>query len=50
MKYQQSIKFENAERFYDAIYNLTVKGLTFEAYGPDACMDGCYLIVLTGGY
>jgi hypothetical protein len=50
MKHQQSIKFETPEKFYDAIYALTVKGLTFEAYDADASMCGTYLIVLTGGY
>jgi hypothetical protein len=50
MKHQQSIKFESAEAFYDAIYNFTVKGLTFEAYDSHASMCGLYLIVLTGGY
>jgi hypothetical protein len=50
MKYQQSIKFQNAEAFYEAVYAFTVKGLTFEAYDPESNMNGCYLIVLTGGY
>jgi len=50
MKYQQSIKFETADKFYDAIYALTTKGLTFEAYDVDASTCGTYLIVLTGGY
>lgn len=50
MKYQQSIKFQSAEAFYDAVYAFTVKGLTFEAFDPEATTDGTYLIVLTGGY
>mgnify|MGYP001817336789 CR=1 FL=1 len=50
MKHQQSIKFETAEKFYEAIAALVEKGLTFEAYDADASMCGTYLIVLTGGY
>jgi hypothetical protein len=50
MKYSQSIKFQSAEAFYEAIYAFTVKGLTFEAYDPESTTGGTYLIVLTGGY